>query len=53
VNGLPASAAELVPILFGHAAFQHLNASCQHGSHELLDEPPGLTSSQVAERSWR
>ncbi len=50
VDGLPASVAELVPVLFGHAAFQHLNASCQLGLHEVLDERPGLTSSEIARR---
>ncbi len=50
VQGLPASAAELVPLLFGHAAFQHLNASCQLGLHEVLDKRPGLTSAEIAQQ---
>jgi L-tyrosine C(3)-methyltransferase len=47
---LPRSAAELVPILFGHAAFQHLNASCELGLHELLHEHPSLTIDQIADQ---
>jgi L-tyrosine C(3)-methyltransferase len=48
--GLPESAASLVPALFGHAAFQHLNAACQLGLHQVLHESPGLTASQIAKR---
>ena len=47
---LPGSAAALVPVLFGHAAFQHLNAACALGLHELLDEAPGLSAEMIAER---
>lgn len=47
---LPASAADLVPVLFGHAAFQHLNAACELGLHELLEERPGLSSDEIAEQ---
>jgi hypothetical protein len=49
-SGLPKSAASLVPVLFGHAAFQHLNAACQLGLLELLHECPGVTAAQIAER---
>jgi len=48
--GLPDSAAGLVPALFGHAAFQHLNAACELGLHELLHEYPDLTARELAER---
>ncbi len=47
---LPDSVAGLVPVLFGHAAFQHLNASCEFGLHEVLHERPGLTGEEVADR---
>lgn len=40
----------LVPILFGHAAFQQLNAGCQLGLFEHLHKEAGLTRSEVAER---
>src|SRR5262245_51231472 len=47
---LPRSAAALVPILFGHAAFQQLNASCELGLHELLHDHPGLGMETIADR---
>jgi L-tyrosine C(3)-methyltransferase len=47
---LPSSAADLVPVLFGHAAFQHLNAACELGLHELLDASPGLSAEEIEER---
>jgi SAM-dependent methyltransferase len=46
----PLTEADLVPVLFGHAAFQHLNASCELGLPELLHGTPGLTAGEVAER---
>lgn len=50
VQELPASTEALVPVLFGHAAFQHLNAGCELGLFELLDERPGAGSAEIAER---
>jgi hypothetical protein len=47
---LPDSGAGLVPVLFGHAAFQHLNAARELGLHELLHECPDLTTGEIAER---
>ena len=47
---LPKSAAGLVPVLFGHAAFQHLNASCELGLHELLHDHPGLTLEEIGDQ---
>jgi SAM-dependent methyltransferase len=47
---LPRSAARLVPVLFGHAAFQHLNASCELGLHELLHDRPGLTIEEIGDQ---
>jgi SAM-dependent methyltransferase len=47
---LPNSAAALVPVLFGHAAFQHLNASCELGLHELLHEHPSLRIDEIGDR---
>jgi hypothetical protein len=47
---LPASAAALVPVLFGHAAFQQLNAACELGLLELLHETPGLRAEELAEQ---
>jgi ubiquinone/menaquinone biosynthesis C-methylase UbiE len=46
----PLDMAGLSFILFGHAAFQHLNAACELGLFELLSERPGLTKDGVAER---
>ncbi|MBZ6089953.1 methyltransferase domain-containing protein [Streptomyces olivaceus] len=45
----PLAQRDLVPLLFGHAAFQQLNAFCELGLAELLSERPGLTGAQVAE----
>ncbi len=47
---LPESAAQLVPVLFGHAAFQHLNAACELGLLELLEEHPRLSADDIASR---
>ena len=47
---LPASAASLVPLLFGHAAFQQLNAACELGLLELLHGAPELRAEKIAER---
>lgn len=38
----------LVPILFGHAAFQQLNAGCELGLFEFLQGSPGATVRQIA-----
>lgn len=35
-------------ILFGHAAFQQLNAACELGLFELLEECPDLTAPDIA-----
>ncbi|MDA0565733.1 methyltransferase domain-containing protein [Streptomonospora sp. S1-112] len=40
----------LVPVLFGHAAFQQLNAGCQLGLFELLDAEGPLPAARVCER---
>jgi hypothetical protein len=37
----------LTPILFGHASFQYLNAGCELGLFELLQERPGLTREEI------
>lgn len=34
-------------ILFGHAAFQYLNAACELNLFELLDDQPDLTKAEV------
>jgi SAM-dependent methyltransferase len=47
---LPVSAAVLVPVLFGHAAFQQLNAACDLGLLELLHKTPELPAEEVSER---
>ena len=47
---LPGSAVELVPVLFGHAAFQHLNAACELGLHELLEKHRALSAGEIGER---
>ncbi|MGD9483613.1 methyltransferase [Streptomyces sp. TRM70308] len=39
----------LVPVLFGHAAFQQLNAGCQLGLFDLLDADGPLPAGKVAE----
>ncbi|NJQ03813.1 methyltransferase [Streptomyces zingiberis] len=39
----------LVPVLFGHAAFQQLNAGCRLGLFELLDAGGPLPAAKVAE----
>ena len=38
----------LTSILFGHAAFQYLNAGCELGVFELLQERPGLAGAEIA-----
>ena len=38
-----------VPILFGHAAFQQLNAGCELGLFDLLHERPGLDAPEIGE----
>jgi ubiquinone/menaquinone biosynthesis C-methylase UbiE len=38
----------LARILFGHSAFQHLNAACELDLFELLDELPDLTGPDIA-----
>ncbi|MFJ2008674.1 methyltransferase [Streptomyces chartreusis] len=35
-------------ILFGHAAFQYLNAASELGLYELLEASPGLTQPEIA-----
>lgn len=39
----------LVPVLFGYAAFQQLNAGCRLGLFELLDSAGPLSAEKVAE----
>lgn len=34
-------------ILFGHAAFQYLNAACELNLYELLEEQPDLTGEEI------
>lgn len=45
----PEDLGRLVPVLFGHAAFQQLNAGCQLGLFELLDADGPLPADKVAE----
>ncbi|MFI6582235.1 methyltransferase [Embleya sp. NPDC050493] len=40
--------ADLVPLLFGHAAFQQLNAACELRLPEFLHERPGSTRDEIA-----
>lgn len=40
---------DLVPVLFGHAAFQQLNAAAELGLFELLDAKGELTKAAIAE----
>lgn len=35
-------------ILFGHAAFQYLNAACELNLYELIEEKPDLTGEEIA-----
>jgi predicted O-methyltransferase YrrM len=44
----PLSTDDLAGILFGHGAFQMLNAGCELGLFRLLRRRPGLTAEQVA-----
>ena len=37
-------------LLFGHAAFQYLNAGCELGVFEVLSSSPGLTKTELAAR---
>ncbi|MER5353394.1 methyltransferase [Kitasatospora sp. NPDC002551] len=47
-NPAPAMALEdLTPVLFGHAAFQYLNAGCELGLFDLLRDRPGRTGEDV------
>lgn len=39
---------DLTPILFGAAAFQHLNAGCELGLFDLLHAKQNLTKAQIA-----
>jgi SAM-dependent methyltransferase len=41
---------DLTPILFGHAAFQYLNAGCELGLFELLHKDPDLSSAEIGEQ---
>ncbi|GAA1385899.1 hypothetical protein GCM10009639_08960 [Kitasatospora putterlickiae] len=38
---------DLTPVLFGHAAFQYLNAGCELGLFDLLHDTPDLTKEHV------
>ncbi|MFE2104392.1 methyltransferase [Kitasatospora sp. NPDC059463] len=38
---------DLTPVLFGHAAFQYLNAGCELGLFDLLRDRPGRTRQEV------
>jgi ubiquinone/menaquinone biosynthesis C-methylase UbiE len=42
-------AEDLTFILFGHAAFQYLNAACELGVFEILYDNPGTSKDQLAE----
>jgi L-tyrosine C(3)-methyltransferase len=44
---LPESAASLLPALFGHAAFQHLNAACRLGLLDHLHEHPNAGRAEL------
>jgi hypothetical protein len=37
-------------LLFGHAAFQYLNAGCELGVFEILSQHPGLTKAELEKR---
>jgi len=37
---------DLTPILFGHAAFQYLNAGCELGLFQLLQQHSDLTKEE-------
>lgn len=41
---------KLAHVLFGHAAFQYLNAACELGLVDLLINDPHLTKSDIAKR---
>jgi ubiquinone/menaquinone biosynthesis C-methylase UbiE len=41
---------DLTPILFGHAAFQYLNAGCELGLFDLLHEKPNLTRAEIGQQ---
>jgi ubiquinone/menaquinone biosynthesis C-methylase UbiE len=41
---------DLSLVLFGHAAFQYLNAGCELGVFELLSRQPGLSKRELADR---
>ncbi|WET81653.1 methyltransferase [Amycolatopsis sp. QT-25] len=43
----PLSMDDLTPILFGHAAFQYLNAGCRLGLFRLLHETPDVPKKQI------
>ncbi|SEG83620.1 Ubiquinone/menaquinone biosynthesis C-methylase UbiE [Thermomonospora echinospora] len=45
----PPAGADLVPILFGHNAFQQLNAGCELGLFDLLAEQGPLAAAAVAD----
>ncbi len=41
---------EMTGVLFGHSAFQYLNAGCELGLFTLLHEEPGLDKSEIASK---
>ncbi|HUY50231.1 MAG TPA: methyltransferase [Streptosporangiaceae bacterium] len=41
---------DLTPILFGHAAFQYLNAGCELGLFQLLQQHSDLTKEEIRQR---
>ncbi|HEX8347129.1 MAG TPA: methyltransferase [Actinoplanes sp.] len=46
---MTAELSSLVPVLFGHAAFQQLNAGCRLGLFELLDSDGPLPAGKIAD----
>jgi ubiquinone/menaquinone biosynthesis C-methylase UbiE len=49
-DGDSLTSADLSLVLFGHAAFQYLNAGCELGVFELLSHHPGLNKTELADR---
>lgn len=47
MRSLPESTGSLLPALFGHAAFQHLNAACRLGLLDYLHDHPGADRGEL------
>lgn len=46
----PLTIGDLGLLLFGHAAFQYLNAGCELGVFKILSNDPGLTKAELEKR---